>query len=63
MADIIDIANNLAEIERESLIKNRRETVKLEPLGYCQNPNCELDVDENQLFCNSDCAKEFEKSR
>ncbi|MBG6083233.1 hypothetical protein IWX58_004983 [Rubrivivax gelatinosus] len=34
---------------------------ELSPHGCCHNPNCELPVVGNKLFCDTTCSGEYER--
>lgn len=58
MADVIDIANDLAEMERNQAIRDaRRATTWLHYVGRCWN--CDEPLEEG-LFCDADCASDHE---
>ena len=65
MSDEIDQANELAELNLQVALQNRKETYTIKPIGYCHNPLCELEFEDGsmKLFCNDSCAKTYDKTR
>lgn len=63
MADEIDIANKQVELELTRHRSFRKDEDVLAPTGYCQNPLCELDIDEPKIFCDGACATEYERNK
>lgn len=56
-ADRADI--EIDNYNRSIIAKNvSKKYTKLKPEGYCHN--CLEDLEENQLFCNSNCAKQHD---
>lgn len=61
MSDDADVACELEEIERESGIaaaKKALEQPELRPIGVCHS--CEEPVSKPKLFCDSECAKDWQ---
>lgn len=63
MADEIDIANKQVEAELAFHRSYRKREDRLTPKGYCQNPMCELDIEEPKIFCDGTCATEYERHK
>ena len=64
MADVCDMAADRMEAEAEfqRMIASQRASVReLAPRGSCHNPNCELPVVGDKLFCDSACSGEYER--
>ena len=59
MADDADRARQLQQSEIERGIANRKPTPDLKARGRCYY--CESPVGPRQLFCDSDCASDFER--
>lgn len=64
MADEIDQANEQAERWLNQMIANRPTGTRLAPKGSCHYCEQEFDADapdaDKKLFCDSDCASDFE---
>jgi hypothetical protein len=45
----------------ESIRIARISKPEIQPTGVCHNKTCLEDVKPNQLFCNSDCANEYQR--
>jgi hypothetical protein len=62
--DAADIAQEVADRDLAiALATGRKDTLKVEPQGFCQNPNCTLIFEDpftERLYCDADCAKEHE---
>lgn len=58
MADIIDDANEQAELALAFSLRARKPT--LAPTGCCYNCDAELAIDR-PLFCDGDCARDHER--
>jgi len=59
MADVIDIANDLAEMERNAAIRDAaRKSHYLHYCGRCWN--CDEPINEG-LYCDRDCADDHSK--
>lgn len=59
MPDIIDTANDLADLHLEAAIENQRiQATRMQWSGRCYN--CQEPVG-NTLFCDKDCAEDFER--
>lgn len=61
MADEIDMANELAELALSHALRNLAAAPKLAPKGVCYY--CESKVSATQLFCDADCAGDYEKEQ
>jgi hypothetical protein len=63
MADEADIAQENLERSMAYSIAYRKTTPYLAPRGCCHNPLCDerFDEDSLKLFCNGNCAKDFER--
>jgi hypothetical protein len=64
MADIIDDANDLADLYQELQIKKARAQLnvnKFEHTGFCIN--CEEVVKSPRIFCDGDCRDDFERRK
>jgi hypothetical protein len=61
MADEIDQANELAELALNVALRNLSAGPKLTPRGVCYY--CEAEVAPQQLFCDKDCADDYEKEQ
>lgn len=62
MADVIDQAQDHVEVELSNAIafaRNNQVQSNLSPEGYCHY--CFEDIDDPQLFCNSDCANSHDR--
>lgn len=59
MADIIDQANDHVEMEMAFLLRRRRATIH--PVGFCYY--CETRIRDGLLFCDTDCAVDYEKEQ
>lgn len=59
MADEIDMANEMADLHLKNALLNVRAQPKLPPKGVCYY--CDSKVNEQQLYCNKDCADDHEK--
>lgn len=59
MSDIIDKSTRQQELILESLIQQRAEVPKLFHSGRCHF--CDEDVESPKLFCNGDCADDYDK--
>lgn len=63
----MDIADQ-SDVEIQNYIANnavngglkRHDNTKLHHTGFCHNLNCEQEVSSPKLFCNGDCATEFD---
>lgn len=58
MADIIDNANNHAELFLQSALSKRMQ-ISLKPCGRCHY--CNEVVSAAHLYCDSECAKDHEE--
>lgn len=59
MADEIDMANDRAQQDLDlALAAARRPEPALEPTGWCYN--CVDPLDDDRLFCDSDCRDDYE---
>lgn len=58
MADIVDKATDWIEREFELRWANRQRTITLPRTGKCYN--CEALVSQEQIFCDDECAEEYE---
>jgi len=63
MADAADRSADLQRTANRSAAAVRKAEPDIHPHGRCHNSLCELDVGPGQLFCDSDCAREFERER
>lgn len=74
MADEADLAGESAELHLKQALASINSGPKLAPKGICHNPRCEAELDpvphpvtkemgNFALFCDGDCAREFEKLR
>jgi len=64
MADICDMAADRMEAEADfqrQIAAQRAQVRELKPHGSCHNPNCELPVVGDKLFCDATCSAEFER--
>jgi hypothetical protein len=64
MTDSIDLAQDVYERNTELMFetfKRRAEAVSLRPNGCCHNPYCREEVEGSKIFCDSECAREYEK--
>lgn len=64
MSDTIDLAQEVYEHNTELMLENfkkRAEAVSLRPNGCCHNPYCGEEVTGSRIFCDSECAREYEK--
>lgn len=59
MPDIIDIANDIADADRERCIQNAR--LFKPPVGIGMCLNCDEDVDGDARWCDADCQEDWEK--
>lgn len=59
MADEIDKANEHIEMELALLVRRRRATIH--PVGFCYY--CETRLREGLLFCDTDCATDYEREQ
>ncbi|WP_392551616.1 hypothetical protein RHO14_09015 [Orbus wheelerorum] len=57
MADIADSANDISQLEIESILKDR---VVEKPAYYQVCRYCKEPTPDGYPFCNSDCLKDFE---
>ena len=65
--DAVDQAATLQQEDNDRALINHKKVVrKLQPMGFCQNPQCTLIFEETmrdmdkKLFCDGECAKEYE---
>ncbi|WP_081487388.1 hypothetical protein [Rubrivivax gelatinosus] len=64
MPDVCDRAGDRMEAEAEfqrRIAAERASARELSPHGCCHNPNCELPVVGNKLFCDTTCSGEYER--
>lgn len=62
MADIIDMANDRAEMDLQRALDAAMHTPP--PLPFCgQCYNCEASLPFSLRFCDSDCCRDYEKRR
>lgn len=61
MADEIDQANELADLALNIALRNMSAGQKIAPRGTCYY--CEAEVGPKQLFCDADCAGDYEKEQ
>ena len=59
MSDIADRADELIEREMAAALAAHAAKPRLEPKGYCHNPDCELDTDN--LFCSIGCRDDYDR--
>lgn len=59
MADSIDIAQRQNERPGEAMLTYRKPEVRLQHTGFCHF--CEEPVDSPKLFCNGECATQYDK--
>jgi hypothetical protein len=58
MPDEIDMANDLADLALNIALRNVSAGQKIAPKGACYF--CEAKVEGQQLFCDADCAGDYE---
>ena len=46
-----------------ALVRKRMATRDLQPAGFCHSPLCGESVDGNQVFCDKDCAEDWDKAQ
>ncbi|HIH2745458.1 TPA: hypothetical protein ACYLN4_001142 [Burkholderia lata] len=65
MTCVCDITDARIELESQLALDAIRRQVngkrELTPNGTCNNPDCQLPVQPEQIFCNSTCSKEYEQ--
>lgn len=61
MADEADMANDMAELSLQMALRNVNSGPKLQPNGLCYY--CESHVEGEKLFCDKDCADDYEKEQ
>lgn len=61
MADEIDQANELADLALNIALRNMSAGQKIAPRGTCYY--CEAVVTEKQLFCDAECAGDYDKEQ
>lgn len=65
MSDVFDQASETEERARQQALAAQAERAKAEPqlnaIGECHNPACGEPVAETKLFCNSECAKQYQR--
>lgn len=59
MSDILDKSTRQQEVVMKSLLSVRKEVPDIKPTGRCHY--CDEDIEEPKLFCDGDCADDFEK--
>lgn len=59
MSDILDKSARQQEVIMESLLKVRRDVPDIVPTGKCHY--CDEDIEMPKLFCDGDCADDYDK--
>jgi hypothetical protein len=59
MADIIDLANDIADADRERCINSAR--LFKAPVGIGMCLNCDADVAGDNRWCDTDCQEDWAK--